>query len=38
VWFDDLNKESLIEQDRPEHSDGRIFFRLTAEGRARAAM
>ena len=37
AMFDDFVAASLIEQDRPEDSDGRIFFRLTADGRTRAA-
>ncbi len=34
--FDDFLAASFIEQDRPEDEDGRIFFRLTADGKARA--
>jgi hypothetical protein len=37
VMFDDLIAAALIEQDRPEDSDGRILFRLTVDGRTRAA-
>jgi hypothetical protein len=33
--FDDFIKARLIEQDRPQDSDGRIFYRLTADGRSR---
>ena len=32
--FDDFLAASFIEQDRPEDEDGRIFFRLTADGKA----
>jgi hypothetical protein len=35
--FDDFIAASLIERDRPEDSDGRILFRLTVDGRTRAA-
>jgi hypothetical protein len=35
--FDDFLAASFIEQDRPEDSDGRIFFRLSRDGRERAA-
>jgi hypothetical protein len=36
--FDDFMKASFIEQDRrPENPEGRIFFRLTADGRKAAA-
>ena len=35
--FDDYLAASLIEQDRPEDSEGRLFFRLTKDGRARVA-
>lgn len=38
VVFDDFMREGLIAQDRPEDGDGRIFFRLTKDGRARAAL
>ena len=34
--FDDFLAASLIEQERPEDEDGRIFFQLTADGKARA--
>jgi hypothetical protein len=37
VMFDDFLAASLIEQHGPEDSDGRIFFRLTRDGRERAA-
>ena len=33
--FDDFLVASLIEKDRPEDSDGRIFYRLTKDGQAR---
>jgi hypothetical protein len=33
--FDDFIDARLIEQDRPQDSDGRIFYRLTADGRGR---
>ena len=35
--FDDFMKASFIEQDRTENSEGRIFFRLTADGRKAAS-
>ena len=35
--FDDFVAASLIEQDRQEDSDGRIFYRLTKDGLARSA-
>jgi hypothetical protein len=34
--FNDFIEARLIEQDRPEDSDGRIFYHLTADGRSRA--
>ena len=33
--FNDFLAARLIEQDRREDSEGRIFFRITADGRAR---
>jgi hypothetical protein len=37
VIFDDFIAASLIEQESPEDSDGRIFYRLTEDGYALAA-
>ena len=34
--FDDFKRASLIEQDREEDNEGRIFFRLTEDGKAKA--
>jgi hypothetical protein len=34
--FDDFYEARLIEQEGPEDSSGRIFYRLTPDGRARA--
>ena len=36
--FDDFVAAAFIEQDRVEDSDGRVLFRLTADGRSRAAV
>jgi hypothetical protein len=36
VMFDDFVAASLIEQESPEDSDGRIVYRLTEDGYARA--
>ena len=37
IVLDDFLRENLMVQDRPEDPEGRIFFRLTADGRARVA-
>jgi hypothetical protein len=36
--FDDFRAANFIEQEGPEDSDGRIFFRLTQDGHTRAAL
>jgi|SRR6266852_773942 len=36
--FDDFRAANFIEQDGPEDADGRILFRLTQDGRTRAAL